>query len=194
MSVDRAPAKPKPAHARLHFWFAAGWLAFWLLATLGATAAVTVAQSSSCTVCVSQVYGGGGNSGAPLASDFIELFNATGQAVSLDGMSAEYASSTSSSWQSIALDGYSLQPYSYFLIQLDGGAVGAALPAPDKSFSLNIAADKGKVRVRAGDHVLDLLGYGSSANEYETAPSASGSNTSALLRQAGGCTDTDNNS
>ncbi|HRW50207.1 MAG TPA: hypothetical protein P5333_21970, partial [Caldilinea sp.] len=74
--MDRAPAKPKPAHARLHFWFAAGWLAFWLLATLGATAAVTVAQSSSCTVCVSQVYGGGGNSGAPLASDFIELFNA----------------------------------------------------------------------------------------------------------------------
>src|SRR5690606_29085626 len=188
MFVDRAPAKPKPAHARPHFWFAAGWLAFLLLATLGATAVVTVAQSSSCTVCVSQVFGGGGNTGAPLSADFIELFNATGSPITLDGITAEYSPATSSSWQSIALDGHSIAPGGYLLIQLRSGSSGSALPTPDKSADINMAADSGKVRVRAGEQVLDLLGYGA-ANEYETAPSATGSNTNALLRQAGGCTD-----
>lgn len=147
-------------------------------------------QSSSCTVCVSQVYGGRGNSGAPLASDFIELFNATGQAVSLDGMSAEYAPSTSSSWQSIALDGYSLQPYSYCL-----HSTGTAAPAGQRcrrrtELQPQHRSGQGARCVSAPATTCSTCSVcGSSANESrETAPSASRLNTSALLRQAGGCT------
>ena len=41
---------------------------------------------------ISQVYGGGGNSGATLKNDFIELFNPGGASVSLAGWSVQYAS------------------------------------------------------------------------------------------------------
>ena len=193
MDADRASTKSRSRHVHAFRRYASLWLALWLLPLLYWSSVAIVAQSSSCTLCVSQVYGGGGNSGAPLAADFIELFNATGEPVALDGMVAEYAPATSSSWQSVALDGHALQPYSYFLIQLRSGSTGSALPVADKLADINLAADGGKVRVRLGDRVVDLLGYGG-ANDFETAPSASGSNTNALLRQAGGCTDTNNNS
>ncbi|MGI9066076.1 MAG: hypothetical protein ACR2HX_06695 [Pyrinomonadaceae bacterium] len=37
------------------------------------------AQAISSTIVISQVYGGGGNSGATLKNDFIELFNRGGK-------------------------------------------------------------------------------------------------------------------
>ena len=42
---------------------------------------------------ISQVYGGGGNSGATLRNDFIELFNPGGASVTLTGWSVQYTSS-----------------------------------------------------------------------------------------------------
>lgn len=49
------------------------------------------ADSAPCMVCISQVYGGGGNTGATFNADFIELFNATGETISLAGWSVAYA-------------------------------------------------------------------------------------------------------
>src|ERR1051326_1621522 len=49
-------------------------------------------------VVISQVYGGGGNSGAPFRNDFIEIFNRGTTTVSLSGWSVQYASSTGSTW------------------------------------------------------------------------------------------------
>ena len=43
---------------------------------------------------ISQVYGGGGNAGAPLNADFVELFNRGTAPAALDGMSVQYASAT----------------------------------------------------------------------------------------------------
>src|SRR5829696_7461242 len=40
---------------------------------------------------ISQIYGGGGNTGAPWQNDFIELFNPTTDAISLTGWSVQYA-------------------------------------------------------------------------------------------------------
>src|SRR5438270_619218 len=48
----------------------------------------------STSLVVSQVYGGGGNSGAPWHNDFVEIFNPTGASVSFNGWSVQYASST----------------------------------------------------------------------------------------------------
>ena len=41
---------------------------------------------------LSEVYGGGGNAGATLTNDFIELYNRTGAPISLAGWSVQYAS------------------------------------------------------------------------------------------------------
>ena len=45
-------------------------------------------------VVISQVYGGGGNLGATLTNDFIELFNRGTSSVSLSGWSVQYTSAT----------------------------------------------------------------------------------------------------
>ena len=51
-------------------------------------------QAASPNVVISQVYGAGGNSGALLSNDYIELFNRGATTVSLDGWSVQYASAT----------------------------------------------------------------------------------------------------
>ena len=45
-------------------------------------------------IVISQVYGGGGNAGATLRNDFIELFNRGNTTVSLAGWSVQYAAAT----------------------------------------------------------------------------------------------------
>ena len=52
------------------------------------------ALAVSADIVISQVYGGGGNTGAPYTNDFIELFNRGTTTVSLSGWSVQYASAT----------------------------------------------------------------------------------------------------
>ena len=52
------------------------------------------ASAMSTNVVISQVFGGGGNTGAPYHNDFVELFNRTATPVSLAGWSVQYASAT----------------------------------------------------------------------------------------------------
>jgi len=56
------------------------------------------AELGSATLVVSQVYGGGGNSGATYKNDFIEIFNRGTSAVSVAGWSVQYTSAGGSSW------------------------------------------------------------------------------------------------
>ena len=81
-------------------------------------------------VVISQVYGGGGNAGATLRNDYIELFNRSASPVSLAGWSVQYASSAGSTWQVTNLSG-TLAPGQYYLVQEAAGAAGVALPTPD---------------------------------------------------------------
>ncbi len=64
-------------------------IGFLVMATLLPFAAPVAAVSTN--VVISQVYGGGGNSGATYTHDFIELFNRGGSPVSLAGWSVQYA-------------------------------------------------------------------------------------------------------
>jgi hypothetical protein len=158
---------------------------------------------------VSQVYGGGGNSGATYANDFVELFNRGSAAVDLGTWSIQYASATGTSWQVTPLAG-TVQPGKYFLVQLaSAAAVGAALPTPDATGTTNLANAGGKVAVvrsttaltcgasvgscSADANVADLIGYGSATDYEGSGASAALSNTTAALRAADGCTDTDAN-
>ena len=170
---------------------------------------------------ISQVYGGGGNSGAPLTHDFVELFNRGTTAVSLAGMSVQYASATgtgnlgANSGQLTELPAVTLQPGQYFLIQqASNAAVGAPLPLPDVVDATPIAmsGSAGKVALTSTAtslgcngssapcsaaqlaQIVDLVGYGS-ANFFEGSAAAPGlSNTTAAFRADGGCSDTDTNS
>lgn len=158
-------------------------------------------------VVISQVYGGGGNSGATYTHDFIELFNRGDVDVDLKGWSVQYTSAAgatgNNTWSVSALSGNTvLKPGHYFLVQQAKGNGGTtALPTPDSSGSLAMSGTAGKVALVANatpltgtmpGNLVDLVGFGA-ANYYEGAPTPTLSNTTAALRNNGGCVDTDNN-
>ncbi|WP_238947683.1 ExeM/NucH family extracellular endonuclease [Caldimonas brevitalea] len=158
-------------------------------------------------VVISQVYGGGGNAGATLTHDFVELFNSGTAPASLRGWSLQYASSTGTQWgNSVALPDVSLQPGQYFLVQLAQGSGGTqALPAPDLEAGLALSASAGKLALvrnttalsgacpNGGASVADFVGFGS-ADCAEGRATAALSSTTAALRGADGCTDAGDNS
>ena len=161
-------------------------------------------SSLSAQVVISQVYGGGGNSGATLRNDFIEIFNRGNTMVSLSGYSVQYASSTGTTWQVTNLVGI-LAPGQYYLVQESAGTGGTTnLPTPDVSGSIAMSAAAGKVALvnsqtalsgACPSNVVDLLGYGPGTNCAEGSPTTANlTNTTAALRASGGCTDTNNNS
>ena len=118
--------------------------AFLLTAALCLLAA-PIASGASADLVVSQVYAGGGNSGATYVDDFVELFNRGSGAVDLTGWSLQYATATGTSWQVTALAG-SLAPGRHYLVALaSGGAAGAPLPAVDETGTSNLATAGGKV-------------------------------------------------
>src|SRR5580765_3986273 len=99
------------------------------------TKTVNHLSAASSSIVISQVYGGGGNSGAPFRNDFIELFNASSAPVDISTWSVQYASTTGSSWSKTNLTGV-IAPGSYFLIaESSNAAVGATLPGPDLTAS-----------------------------------------------------------
>lgn len=190
-----------------------------MLATV-LSVAIPTAQAASTGLVISQVYGGGGNSGALFTHDFIELFNRGTDSISLNNLSLQYASATgtgnfgSSATQLTELPNVTLQPGQYFLVQQVGGTTGAAMPTPDfvDPTPIALSATAGKVALVSGSsslgcnggsavcsadqlsRIIDLVGFGS-ANFYEgSAAAPAPSNTNAVLRAGNGCTDTDINS
>jgi hypothetical protein len=174
----------------------------------GALMVAPAARSASADMVVSQVYGGGGNSGATFSNDFVELFNRGATAVDVGTWSIQYASASGTSWQVTPLAG-TVQPGKYFLVQLaSAAAAGAALPTPDATGTTNLANSGGKIAVvrnatalscgatagscSADSNVVDLIGYGS-ATDFEGSAATALSNTTADVRAGGGCTDTDVN-
>src|SRR5215218_640708 len=100
------------------------------LTLTGPAAAPAAAVSGS--IVVSQVYGGGGNSGAPFTNDFIELFNRGSSPASVAGWSLQYASATGSgnlgadAGQLTELPDVTLAPGQYLLVQEAAGATPSA--------------------------------------------------------------------
>ena len=174
-----------------------------LQVTMDANKSITATFAEK-KVVVSQVYGGGGESGATYTHDFVELFNGGEYAVDLSGWSVQYASATGSSWTATELSG-TIQPHSYLLVQLAAGGGGSTpLPTPDVTGSTDLDGLAGKVALVSSTTPLavncpsasdydDLLGYGT-ADCAETSPALELTNLIAELRKFGGCIDTDNNS
>lgn len=170
------------------------------------------AYASSEGVVISQVFGG--NHGSTLASDYVELFNASSQPVNIAGWSVQYASGTGTGTFSnngvTTLNG-TLAPGQYYLVEMSGSSNGAALPTADASGNSNLSASRGKVVLVNNSNglacnggsapcttaqtanIVDLVGYGT-ANYFETAAAPSASTSTAIFRADNGCTDTDDNS
>ncbi len=181
---------------------------------------LNVVQPVRAAVVISQVYGGGGNSGGQYANDFVELFNRTSTNVSLAGWSLQYAGSaaafTTTTNFCVNLPSVNIAPYSYFLVQLAPGANtgAAALPTPDAgNTNIAVSATGGKVAlanttnalgtvVLPDARVVDLVAFGSGSTPAEgTGPAPAPSNTTADFRGSAsdvangtwGCIDNDNN-
>ena len=176
----------------------------------GVLLAAPVARGGSPSLVVSQMYAGGGNSGATFANDFVELLNRGSSPVDVSGWTVQYASAGSSSWQATSLSG-SIPAGHYYLVQLASAAsVGATLPRPDASGTMNLAASGGKVAIVQGTSPLscggsagscasaaglaDLVGYGSAADYEGSAAAPALTSSTAAVRAGAGCTDTDSNS
>jgi predicted extracellular nuclease len=160
----------------------------------------------SSTIVISQVYGGGGNAGSTYKNDFIELFNRGGAPVNVTGWSVQYASSAGTTWQVTNLTGVSIAPGQYYLVQEALGAGGTTnLPTPDATGTIAMSATAGKIALLSsttalsgacptGGSIVDFVGFGVAANCFEgTGPTPAPSNTTAVLRAANGCTETDQN-
>ncbi|MDY6944683.1 MAG: lamin tail domain-containing protein [Pseudomonadota bacterium] len=162
-------------------------------------------------VSISQLYGGGGNSGATLRNDFVELFNRSSSAVSLSGWCLQYASSagafTLGNNQMTPLAG-AIPPGGYYLVQLGQGSGGTQnLPSPDAAGLTLMSATSGKLvllnscatafgsdePLNAG-RVVDFVGFGAAASRFEgSGPTGNLANATAAIRAQSGCQDSDNN-
>lgn len=181
----------------------------------------TIQNDDSANLVISQVYAGGGNSGAHYTNDFVELFNQGTTTINfaVTPYSIQYAGATANFGSSkVDLTSGTVSPGRYFLVQLSsGGANGLPLPAPDANGVISMAATAGKLALVAGTTALsplpcpgddgappfnpnsaaiaDFVGYGNTASCYEGSKGAAvaPSNSTAVFRKAGGCTDTNDN-
>ena len=161
-----------------------------LLATVALTAGVSAQMLD-----ISEVYGGGGNTGSTYKNDFIELYNYGTTTINMSTLAVYYTNTTGTSFDATTpannfttvLSG-TLAPGSYYLIQEAAGTGGTTnLPTPNATGTINLSATGGKVALGLasvtpsgaagavtpdGTNLIDFLGYGT-ANEYEgTGPAA----------------------
>jgi uncharacterized protein len=164
----------------------------------------------SATAVISEVYGGGGNSGATLTRDFVELGNAGSAAYDLAGYSVQYlpgSPSSSSVWQVTALSG-SVAPGGRYLVAEAAGSGGTtALPTADATGSVAMSATSGTIALVSGttaltcktaadcaadSRIVDLVGYGGAVVREGSGPVTGASNTASVARGSS-LADTDDN-
>ncbi|MGW0936141.1 endonuclease/exonuclease/phosphatase family protein [Streptomyces sp. NPDC002666] len=178
--------------------------------TLSATALPAAFAAPSSTAVISEVYGGGGNSGATLTRDFVELANSGSAAYDLSGFSVQYlpgAPSAGSLWQVSALTG-SVAPGGRYLVAQAAGTGGTvALPTPDATGTVAMSAASGSIALVSGTtpltcktaadcaadtRIVDLVGYGSAVVREGSGP-ATGASATASVARAASLSDTDDN-
>ncbi len=168
-----------------------------LVATaLSAPVAATAAVGTTPRVLINEVYGGGGNSGATLKNDFVELYNASDAPVDLSTWSVQYASAAGTSFQMTALTGV-IQPGGYWLVNQAVGSGGTAHTA-DQTGGIAMSGTSGVVALVSNqialsgcgiacaevDRVVDLVGYGATANVAGGLAAPAATNTLSVSRNA----------
>lgn len=176
-------------------------IVFMIMSTMNIQAFATEGVLANHVV-INQIYGSGGNSGAVYNADFVELYNPTDSDINLTGWSVQYASSTGAFTNICELSG-TIKAKDYYLVVMAPGANGVAIPNSNQTGALNFSGSNGKVALatkatsisgKTDDAVIDFVGYGSSASEYEgVAPAPAPSSTESIIRSTDGV-DTNSNS
>jgi 5'-nucleotidase len=173
--------------------------------TAGATQA---AVGTTPRVVISEVYGGGGNSGATYTHDFIELVNTTTAPVDVRGWSVQYASATGAFGASLTtpLTGV-IAPGAAYVVVEAAGTGGTTPVTGNVTGTVAMSGTAGKVALAtsttplvcagaacaAAEAVVDLVGYGSNASAFAgSGPALGASNTQSVSRDAA-LTNTANN-
>ena len=178
---------------------------------------VGACTSSASTIVISQLYGGGGNTGSVYTNDFVELFNRGTTPVDITGWSLQRLSAGGTELDFPAptvvanyfqIPSGVIQPGQYFLVQQAAGNGGTTpLPTPDAIGEMTMSASDGMMFLSNNGatltsftdaSIMDRLGYGSNgasplASFEGHGAARSLSNTVASFRLNGGCQDTDNN-
>ena len=175
----------------------------------------TVCTANTCTkpapdepakVVISQIYPAGGNQGAIYNTKYIELLNIGTSEADISGWSLQYGiynKDTISGNPCTLPSNVKLPRGGYYLVALNSGSNGEAIPTADHTCSMTPAAAKGKLFLVDNGTALtsstptsgyvDAIGYGTANWSEGNNPVASLSATTAALRKNNGCTDTDNN-
>jgi 5'-nucleotidase len=185
-----------------------------LLGAALAGAVLTAPQASASpagdNVVINEVYVNGGSAGATYLNKFVELYNPTDHAISVNGWSVQYRSAAGTAAFSgvTPLGDHHLEPGGTLLVSGNSNAAnGAALPTPDVAGTTSFSGSTGTIAlsksttalsgqpsaVLADANVVDLIGYGTS-NTYETAVKGSGTGVTSSLNRAAHGADTNNNS
>ena len=197
--------RPSPARAALAI---AGVAALGIAVTTVADSAIAV---PSTTLVISEAYGGGGNSGAALKNDFIELQNVGAVDATLTGYSVQYISASptaSTSWQVTPLSGTAPHAGHFLVGEAAGtGTTAGDLPTPDNTGSINMGGTAGTVALvhsttalscktavdcAADSSVVDLVGWGTALIHEGGGAAPATTNAISTQRAASGA-DTDNN-
>lgn len=149
-------------------------------------------------VVINEVYGGGGNTGAPYRNDFIELYNNSSTDVNISSYKVAYFSASGGSGGSLTFTaGTTIKAKGFFLIQMAAGSstTSAALPTPDATGTVAMSGTAGRIDLinNDGTSLVDRVGYGSASLYEGTAPAPTLSNMTSAQRKSDGA-DTDNNS
>ena len=157
---------------------------------------------------ISQLYGGGGISGAAFTNDYVELYNPTGNSFNLAGWSLQYTSATETNWTNKQPLGGIVGPGEYFLVKLgSSGPNGSPLPQSNIDGDINMSATTGKLALVSNSinltgscpnglnpAIVDFVGYGSSASCFEgSTPAPAPSAVNAIFRKFNGAQDTNQN-
>ncbi|MEP7193368.1 MAG: lamin tail domain-containing protein [Actinomycetota bacterium] len=163
-----------------------------VLAVSGVLITAPVAQAASPAIVISEVYGGGGNSGATWTNDFVELHNRSDAAVDVSDWVVQYYSSAGTAGGAATLDG-SVAPHHAYLVQMSAGDAGTTpLPTPDATGTARMSGTNGRVDLLRADTVVDRVGYGSATTFEGSSPAPGLGNTTSATRNAP-CIDADVN-
>jgi len=164
----------------------------------------TSAFAASPDLVISQIFTGGASGGSTYNRDFIELFNRGSVDVSLDGKSLQYAAADKIWSAKGNLPNVVLKPGQYFLVAGNvQSASGVDIGTIDHNWAMSLQATSAKVALsnqtalmtaaNEAAATIDLVGYGTAANNYETTRAPAASVSTSLQRASEGCQDTDNN-
>jgi mono/diheme cytochrome c family protein len=169
-------------------------------------AGMTTGGCSMPDVVLSEVYGGGGNTGAVFVRDYVELHNRSMATVDVSGWQVGYASAAGATWNLAGIPPSTKVAPGAFLLLAVGpiGTNGSALPAGAVALShtIDFSASSGKVALlqpgaslsgSCPTDVVDLIGYGT-ANCHEGGAAAPQLSATLMATRAdSACSDTNAN-